>query len=275
MSSAADTGRVVVLDSVTHLDRRVGADDVIVAGSFAGELSLAIALEHGVRAVVAHEAGPGLDAAGISGLPFAERFGVAAAAVATMSARIGDGASVLDDGVITHANAPARALGVTPGLAARAAAARLMAAPRGRRHGAGSRPLVDRGVRIADTTAQGRVALIGSMSFAEGAVANDVVCAGSHAGAANVPPILRLRPRGVLLFDGGIARDRSGVSGLPLLDAADVAAAAVGADSARIGDPASLWETGIVSACNLAAEARGVRIGQPAREAARAMLGGA
>jgi hypothetical protein len=86
--------------------------------------------------------------------------------------------------------------------------------------------------------------------------------------------VVRVRPRGALLYDGGVARDRSGVSGLSVLDAAGIAAAAVGADSARIGDPASLWETGVVSACNLAAEARGVRIGQPAREAARAMLGG-
>lgn len=274
MSSAADDGRVRVLDSVTHLDDHVRAGDVVVVGSFAGALSLAIALEHGVRAVIAHEAGPGKDAAGISGLAFAEAFGVPVAAVATMSARIGDGASVLADGVIAHVNGPARALGVTPGMDARSAARALLGAARGRPNPADGAHLVDRGVTVVDETADGRVVLVGSMSFAEGAFARDVVCAGSHAGAVNAAPVLRLRPRGVLLHDAGGARERSGVSGLPLLDAAGVAAGAVAAASARIGEPQSLWETGVVSACNLAAEARGVRIGQPAREAARAMLGG-
>lgn len=280
-------GRVVVADSVTHLRARdvaAGPDDVLVVGSFAGALALGLALERGVRAVVAHEAGVGRDRAGISGLAVAERLGVPAAAVATMSARLGDGASVLADGVVTHVNAAAAALGVASGVDARAAARAFLGAPRGHvpprgaaaAGGSAAPPaaLVDRTIVVVEETARGRVVLVPSMSFADASYAGDVLCAGSHAGAVNARPVLRIAPRGALFHDGGFARDRSGVSGLAVLDAAGIAAAAVDAMSARIGDPRSLWETGVVSACNHAATARGVRAGQDARAAARRMLDG-
>src|SRR5574339_568413 len=50
-----------------------------------------------------------------------------AAAVDTMSARIGDGQSMWADGVIAHVNAPARALGVSPGMPSSVAAQRMLA----------------------------------------------------------------------------------------------------------------------------------------------------
>src|SRR5260370_9063944 len=50
-------GRVVVLDSLTHVDARVTPRDVVVAGSFAGAPAFGWALERGVRGLVAHEAG--------------------------------------------------------------------------------------------------------------------------------------------------------------------------------------------------------------------------
>lgn len=77
-------GRLVVLDSVTHCQGVRGAD-VVVAGSFAGALSLQFVLPFGPRAGLAHEAGVELDRAGISGLPLADRCGVPAVAVATPS----------------------------------------------------------------------------------------------------------------------------------------------------------------------------------------------
>src|SRR5260370_39528492 len=52
-------GRVVVLDSLTHVDARVTPRDVVVAGSFAGAPAFGWALERGVRGLVAHEAGGG------------------------------------------------------------------------------------------------------------------------------------------------------------------------------------------------------------------------
>lgn len=265
----AGDGRVVVLDSLTYVDARLGPCDVLVAGSFAGALAFGFALERGVRGLVAHEAGVGRDRAGISGLSLADGLSVPAAAVATLSARLGDGLSVWDDGIVSHANERATALGVGPGARAADAARAMLKAPPGV---AASTPLVDRRPSVAAETPAGRVVLLHSMSFAEPEHRRDVLCAGSHGGRVNVARLLEVRPRGAVFNDGGGARDGSGVSGLAALDEVGVAAAAVGATTARIGDPASTWEDGIVSVVNVAARRLGVAPGQPAREAALLIL---
>ncbi len=81
-----------------------------------------------------------------------------------------------------------------------------------------------------------------------------------------------IRPRGVIFYDGGMAKDSSGRDGLPILDVAGIAAATVDAMSARMGDPRSTYETGVVSALNDCARRAGVEIGQFAREAAQRTL---
>jgi hypothetical protein len=262
-------GRLVVLDSVTHCAGATGAD-VIVAGSFAGALSFHFVLPFGPRGLIAHEAGVGLDRAGISGLPLADRCGVPAAAVATMSARLGDGRSVHEDGIVSHVNGRAAALGMRVGISAMQAAGLLLAAPPGHPSATGGTP--DRSARVVLEAGQGRVVLLGSTSFADAGHARDVIVAGSHGGRVNARPLLAVRPRGLIVNDGGMARDRSGAGGLPLLDEIGVAAATVGAMTARIGEPASAWESGVISAVNVAAARAGVAVGQTAREAARLML---
>ena len=234
----------------------------MVAGSFAGALSLGFALEVGVRGLIAHDAGVGRDGAGVSGLPLADRLGVPAAAVAARSARIGDG-------VVSHVNALAAALGVVPGQKAADAAHAMLAAPPG---AASPEPIVDRSQRVVLDTPDGRIVLVDSMLFASPANHNDVMCCGSHGGRVNMPRALEIRPRGALFSDGGGAREGSGVNGLPLLDAAEVAAATVDAMRARIGDPASTWADGVISAVNDTARRARVVVGQPAGTAARAML---
>jgi hypothetical protein len=141
--------------------------------------------------------------------------------------------------------------------------------------GAAARPgLVDRAPRVVAETPDGRVVLVASMSLAAPANARDVLIAGSHGGRVNVTRLLEIRPRGAIFNDAGVAKDRSGIDGLPVLDGAGVAAVTVAAVSARIGDPASAWETGIVSATNATAARVGVVIGMAARAAALAMLAG-
>src|SRR5262249_4169985 len=262
--------RIVVLDSVTQCQGRVQLGDVLVAGSFAGALSLRLALPFGIRGLIAHAAGIGKDAAGISALGIADTLGIPAAAVDTMAARIGDGPSVHDDGVISHANAAARALGVEAGMRARDAARRLPRAGPRRALAAG---LADETPRVVDEVAAGRVVCVDTLSFATSGNAGDVVCAGSHSGRVNIETLLRIvKPRGVIASDGGMARERSGISGLALLDDAGVAAAAVDAMSACIGDGRSTWQDGVVSAVNARARRAGVVASQPARVAARQIL---
>ena len=242
---------------------------MVVAGSFAGALSLGFALEVGVRGLIAHDAGVGRDGAGVSGLPLADRLGVPAAAVAAPSARIGDGESVYGDGVVSHLNALAAALGVVLGQKAADAAHAMLAAPPG---APSPEPIVDRSQRVVLDTTDGRIVLVDSMLFAAPTNHNDVMCCGSHGGRVNMARALEIRPRGALFSDGGGAREGSGVNGLPLLDAAEVAAATVDAMRARIGDPASTWADGVISAVNDTARRAGVVVGQPAGAAARAML---
>ena len=114
---------IVTTDSVTKPGDAAGK--VLVAGSHAGIVSGWFAAQTGARAVILHDAGVGKDRAGVSGLDWLQSIGMAAAAVSHTSARIGDGADVLASGVISHANALARDLGVAVGMACRDAAVHL------------------------------------------------------------------------------------------------------------------------------------------------------
>lgn len=262
-------GRIVVTDSLTFCDARVGTADVVIGGSFAGAVAFGFVLARGPRAIIAHAAGVGKDAAGISGLAAADEFAVPAAAVETMSARLGDGGSVFREGVLGHVNRVALTLGVRVGMTTRETARLLLQAP----HGRVVPSQVNRSRRVVAETPRGRIVLMVSVSFADASNRHDVLCAGSHGGRVNALALSAIvRPRGVIMNDGGMAKDRSGVSGLDVLDESGVAAGAVDALTARIGDPASTYETGIISALNHRAQKIGVCLGQPARDAALQML---
>ena len=77
-------------------------------------------------AAVFNDAGVGADRIGISRLPALGARGIPAVAVDCMSARIGDGRSTWETGVILHMNAPAAALGATRGMAVQRFAAACM-----------------------------------------------------------------------------------------------------------------------------------------------------
>jgi hypothetical protein len=67
-------------------------------------------------AAVFHDAGVGIERAGISRLPVLGVRGIPAATVDGSTARIGDGRSLWDSGVLSFVNAPAAALGARPGM---------------------------------------------------------------------------------------------------------------------------------------------------------------
>jgi len=84
------------------------------------------ALAVAARAAVFNDAGVGMDRIGISRLPVLESRGIPAATVDCMSARIGDGRSMWDTGVLSHTNAAARAEGARAGESVRGFVARLL-----------------------------------------------------------------------------------------------------------------------------------------------------
>jgi len=65
-----------------------------------------------------NDASMGIEDAGIASLPVLGRAGIAAAAVSSMTARIGDGRSTLLDGVISALNREAELLGGKIGMKA-------------------------------------------------------------------------------------------------------------------------------------------------------------
>src|SRR5262245_21945605 len=127
------SGRIVALDSSSYLPSHpTGPTDVIVVGSYCGTRILAPMFTRGVKAVIATDAGIGKDNAGISGLLHAETIGVPVATIAALSAETSNGRETLLLGEISRVNAPARALGVTTGMLAYEATARLAKAPAGK-----------------------------------------------------------------------------------------------------------------------------------------------
>jgi hypothetical protein len=118
-------GRVIVVDSITLLAPG-DEDTIVVSGSHGGASSGEFALALPLRLVFFNDAGVGKDDAGIAALPMLQARGVAAAAVAHTSARIGDALDAWQNGVVSHANAAARALGLRVGQSVRVASERLL-----------------------------------------------------------------------------------------------------------------------------------------------------
>lgn len=118
-----------VVDSITEL-RPGDTGCVAVSGSHGGISSARYALAARPLLSVFNDAGVGRDNAGIAALGFLQLHGLAACTVAHHSARIGDASSTLDDGVVSHANASAAALGIRAGQSLQFAVTSLQLPPR-------------------------------------------------------------------------------------------------------------------------------------------------
>lgn len=119
----ADPVPVTAAESVTRLGDVAGK--VLVAGSHAGVIAAWYGAKAGAHALVLNDAGVGKDRAGIAGLVYLEAIGMAAAAVDCMSARIGDGRSLWESGVISHLNAAAEHRGAARGMSVQQFAERI------------------------------------------------------------------------------------------------------------------------------------------------------
>ena len=268
-SNAVSGPRVVVADSVSYGAGRLISEDVLLAASYAGKSSLVFALRRGLRGVIAHEAGVGLSQAGISGLDLCQEFKIPAAAVATMDAGLSHGASMVN-ARITHCNAVASGLGVRTGMSAFAAGLLMLKSPPG---SVVSPPdVADPRLHEVAKTAAGTVYASDSTFSIKGPMPHATICGGSHCARVFADSILKIRPSGAMANDAGMGRNRTGVEGLAIIGEHGIAAASVAAMSARIGNGLSTYHDGIISACNSVAEQRGVRVGMPAKEAAKLML---
>ena len=110
----------LLFDSITEA---VGcsAGRIVVSGWHGGASSGRFALQAAPRLAVFSDAGVGKDQAGIAALAMLQAACIAACTVAHTSARIGDARSTLDEGVISHVNAAAAAMGLRVGARLREA----------------------------------------------------------------------------------------------------------------------------------------------------------
>lgn len=104
-----------IVDSISELQAQ-DAGCIAVSGSHGGVSAARYALAVRPLLCVFNDAGVGRDRAGVAALDLLAQHGLAACAVSHLSARIGDAASTLHDGIISHANAPAMRRGIVAGL---------------------------------------------------------------------------------------------------------------------------------------------------------------
>ena len=249
----------MIFDGVAKLPSEANGA-VVVGGSNATAYAAYFSAKAGVRAAIHHDCGIGRDEAGVRGLPWAEQHGMAMAAVATDSARVGDAADMLQRGIISRVNGLAATCGVETGQTVVQAVVLLKSAPWP--HAAAEAPVEER------TVIDG-VLCIDSISFGTPEDAGLVVATGSHGGGTAAPLTRSFKPRLVFFNDAGFGADRAGAASLPILDSDGIAAATVAADSACIGDGESTLTQGIISAVNDTAYRLGARVGETALNVAR------
>ena len=100
MLSDDDAGRIVVTGSHAALFR--GRPDDVIRPQ--------------VRAIFFSDDGVGMDGAGIARLPLLDARGIVAGTASAASAEIGDSRSIYEEGILSHVNAAARAVGGRVGL---------------------------------------------------------------------------------------------------------------------------------------------------------------
>jgi hypothetical protein len=254
---------VLAADTITKLPAEA-AGGVIVSGSHGGRYPGYLAAKAGVRAVILNDAGVGKEAAGIGALPYLEALGIAAAAVAHDSCRIGDTADMLVRGRISHANPVAVQAGVAPGMGCREAAIRMTSAPV---RNMDAPPVGEGRAELAEVGSR-RIVLIDSAALVGPEDAGQIVVTGSHGGLVGGDPATALRTDAfaAVFNDAGIGIDEAGIGRLAALDERGMAAFTVAAASARIGEARSSFEDGVISRVNATAQRLGAREGAAARE---------
>ncbi|MCG8696033.1 MAG: hypothetical protein MI806_32860, partial [Minwuiales bacterium] len=94
-----------------------------------------------------------------------------------------------------------------------------------------------------------------------------ILVAASHGAllAGRPDSALKALPLAAVFNDAGVGADGVGITRLPAMDERGIAGATVAADSARIGDARSMWETGVISHVNDTAAGLRARPGMTCR----------
>ncbi len=265
---AGARGRIMAMDSAYYVDERNRDKDVVVNASYCGVLPARFIAEHRPRGVVSIDCGIGPEGAAIAGLWYLEALNIPGATADAMTVFLSDGADLYQRGIISRVNRPAHDCGVIPGMTARDAALAMLehdpAQP-------GAAEVTNR--TVVDQGPDGRlVVCTDSIAFGLPEDRRNVLVTAGITGKSALPYMRQVLPFGLICSDGGMGRERSGVWALQHIVADNIAGAAVDARGARMGDGLSTYNEGVISAANALAEAAGVRLGMPAKEAARLLV---
>jgi hypothetical protein len=261
---------LLVLDSATQLNGGARGG-VAVCGSHGGRYPAWLAAHAGVRAAVFNDAGIGKDGAGVAGLAWLDGVGIAACAVDAWSARIGDGADTLANGILSTSNEAAQKLGCMPGMYCSDAVRALAKA----NASTADIPELTQARAIVETTGHRAVWSLDSVSLARASDRRAILLTGSHGALLGGRPdrILDMDVFAAFLNDAGGGRDGAGFARIALLATKGVAAATVWNASARIGDGRSTYDDGVLSRVNAVGERLGLNAGMTAREAVARLVG--
>jgi hypothetical protein len=249
------------------------AGNVIVSGSYGGEYNAFHAAKWGIRGVVLNDATVGFGQAGIKGLPYLDRIGLAGATADAFTCHIGDGEHMLEHGIVSHVNEAAKRLGCAVGQSVRACAERMAEGPVITE----KPPEIAGGKRyVLAASPEPRLLALDAAPMLEPEDAGAIAVTGSHAA------LFRGRPDGVIgpqLFavffnDAGVGMDGAGIARLPTLDERGMIAGTVSAASAAIGDARSGYERGVISHLNATALRSGGKVGEPLRDFIARLRGG-
>ena len=260
MAASSEPVKIVTVASCSNL-RDEHRLHVAVSGSYGGRYNAYNAAKWPARAVIMNDAGVGKGDAGIVGLEFLDRIKMAAATADAMTCHIGDGDHMLANGVISHVNATATSLGCKVGQSVRDCAELMRAAVPPTE----MPPAITDGARyiLRDNPGEPRLVCADSIGMIEPEDAGDIVVTASHGALSGGRPDNAVAPDVFACFfsDGGVGMDGAGIARLAPLDARNIPAGAVSADSAPIGDARALYHGGILSHVNQAASRLGAHPG--------------
>ncbi len=124
--TGADGREVVCTDSIAFGLPEDRGRNVLCTAGHTGRSAVPYLLQMAPHGFICSDGGGGRDGSGTAGLPLVEPHGLAGATVSAATARMGDGLSTFNDGVISAVNALAAARGVEVGMPARDAAVHLL-----------------------------------------------------------------------------------------------------------------------------------------------------
>ena len=246
---------ILIFDTVTKLGPE-SSKNVVIAGSHGVVYAGFEAATAQVRGIILHDAGVGLDNAGIGSLKYLDKLEIAAAVVDYRTAVIGDGQSLANNGRISFVNNAAAKSGCAVGQTSIECANEMKLSP-----------FISMPVPVYEearfTIRDGSDGIIvrgcDSVSLVKEEDEDTVVITASHGEVLASSPTWGNRP----LVLAAVCNDAgsNSVSRLPDLDKLGIPAATVSYSSAKIGDARSTYNDGIISHFNESAIDLNLKVG--------------